>query len=135
MAPFVGPIVPKDQITPVVKKAKVAKLLKVSLPRLSAAKANQLIEENNILLRAVADKIGLNLEEVLCPITKKYSPTYDDEDIFAGKGTLTSRLLALPKTTTPRWAMPTKSMCPASCSAIPISSSLRKLTTFSPSVF
>jgi len=30
----------KDQVTPVVKKAKVAKPPKVSLPRLSAAKAN-----------------------------------------------------------------------------------------------
>jgi len=65
---------PKDQVTLVVKKAKVTKLPKISLLRLSPAKANQLSEENNILLWAVADKIGLNVEEVLCPITNTALP-------------------------------------------------------------
>jgi len=40
-----------------------------------------LIEENNILLRFLITNAGYNVEEVLCPIMKKYSPTYDDEDI------------------------------------------------------
>jgi len=39
-----------------------------------------MLEEINVMLRAVITKVGLNLEEVL-PVTKKYSPTYDDEDI------------------------------------------------------
>jgi len=39
-----------------------------------------LIEENNIL-RFLVTNVGYNVEEVLCPITKKCSPAYDDEDI------------------------------------------------------
>jgi len=37
-----------------------------------------LIEENNILLRFLITNAGYNVEEVLCPITKRYSPTYDE---------------------------------------------------------
>jgi len=40
-----------------------------------------LLEENNILLKVIDTNLGINVEEDLCPITKKYSPTYDDEDI------------------------------------------------------
>jgi hypothetical protein len=47
----------------------------------NTSRANQLLEENNILLRAIADKIRLDVEEALCPITKKYSPSYNDEDL------------------------------------------------------
>jgi len=75
---FCGRHCPKDQVIPVAKKIKVSKAPKRSLPKLNTANANQLLEENNILLRAIADKIGLNVE-VLCPINKKYSPTYDDK--------------------------------------------------------
>jgi len=78
---FCGHHNPKDQVTPVVKKAKVAKAPKRSLPKLNASRANQLIKENNIFLRAIADKIGLDVEEALCPVINKYSPTYDDEDL------------------------------------------------------
>jgi len=73
---FCGRHCPKDQVTPVVKKAKVARA-----PRLNTSRANQLIKENNILLRAIADKVGLNVEQVLLPVTKKYCHTYNDEDI------------------------------------------------------
>jgi len=51
------------------------------MSKLNATKANQLLEANNILLKAIATNLGINVEEVLCPTTKKYSPTYDDEDI------------------------------------------------------
>jgi len=47
---FCGHHCPKDQVTPVVKKAKVTKAPKRSLPKLNSSRANQLIEENNILL-------------------------------------------------------------------------------------
>jgi len=40
-----------------------------------------LIEENNILLMFPVANPGYDFEEVLCPVTKKYSPTCDDEDI------------------------------------------------------
>jgi len=75
---FCGCHCPKDQVTPVSKKTKALKAPQRSLPKLNATKANQLLEENNILLKAVATNLGINVEE---PITKKYNPTYDDEDI------------------------------------------------------
>jgi len=68
---FCGCHCPKDQVTPVAKKIKVSKAPKRSLPKLNAAKANQLLKENNILLKAIATNLGINVEEVLCPITKK----------------------------------------------------------------
>jgi len=73
---FCGHHCPKDGTT-----KKTTKTTKVSCSRSISAGSNRTLKEINLMLRAVVTKAGLNLEEVLLPVTKKYSPTYDDEDI------------------------------------------------------
>jgi len=73
---------PGDQCPPVANKTKkTTRTTKVSCSSSISAGNNQTLEEINVMLRAVVTKVGLNLEEVLLPVTKKYSPTHDDEDI------------------------------------------------------
>jgi len=70
---------PKDGTT---KKAKkTTKTTKVSGSRSIPSEFSQKVEENNAMLRFVITKDGYDVEEVLCPITKKYSPSFDDKDI------------------------------------------------------
>jgi len=73
---FCGCHHPKDGTT-----KKTTKTTKLTHSRSISASNNRMLKEINIMLRAVVTKVGLNLEEVLLPVTKKYSPTYDDEDI------------------------------------------------------
>jgi len=73
---FCGHHCPKDGTT-----KKTTKTTKVSCSRSIPPKFIQKVEENNAILRFLITNDGYDVEEVLHPPTKKYSPTYDDEDI------------------------------------------------------